>query len=52
MVFGNSTLEFAEMQKIVQNKNKKRKIKNNEIWGKECLIWVFWVVTLRTYSHI
>ena len=39
-------LDFAEMQKLVQNKLKK------QIWDLKCLIWVFGVVTLKKYCHI
>ena len=45
MIFGISFLEFAEMQKIVQNKK-------NQIWDQKYLIWVFWHVSLKKYCHI
>ena len=46
VIFGISTLEFAEIQKIVQNKKK------NQIWDQKCLIWIFLAVTLKKYCHI
>ena len=45
VTFGISTLEFADMQKVVQNKQK-------QIWDQKCLIWVFWDVSLKKYCHI
>ena len=45
VTFGISTLEFADMQKVVQNKQK-------QIWDQKCLILVFWDVSLKKYCHI
>ena len=48
VIFGIITLDFAEMQKMVQNKKKNKK----QIWDQKCLIWIFWVVSLKKYCHI
>ena len=42
MIFGIITLEFAEMQKIVQNKKKtNKKKKKNRIWDQNALFRYF-----------
>ena len=45
VIFGISTLQLAEMQNIVQNKQIKK-------MDQKCLIWVFYTVSLKTYCHI
>ena len=47
-IFGISTLKFAEIQKIVQNKKNKTKKYSDQ----KCLIRVFWAVSLKKYCPI
>ena len=46
VIFGISTLRFAEMKNIAQNKQQIKKM------DQKCLIWVFYNVSLKTYCHI
>ena len=45
-IFVISNLESAEMQKIAKKKKK------NQIWDQNCLISVFWAVSLKKCCHI
>ena len=44
-IFEINLLEFAEMQKTIQDKK-------NQIWDQKCLIWAFWDVSLKSYWYI
>ena len=46
VIFGITTLDFAEMQKMVQNKKKK---KNSD---QKFLLWVFWAKSFKKLLYL